>query len=317
MAKLSKPKDAAVSITSGELALFCRQIGTMLLAGVDVLRALRVAGEQTESVRLRSVAQRIGRDMAAGRVMAWSLSRFPDLFSPFFVHMVRQGESEGVLGEVLTTMAEYLEREQGSVPGHLQGPAGHGFDIDEAIAKLRPLIFWQMLTLGVIALGIGALIWAHREDWFPANTFGADIALWVGGCLMLSALIFSRFRPPKVERCSFCGRAQTNPGAVMKGHGVAKEQRSTLGGRKRLKIRAQFLLRPGPDKPRRVDEGAWRRDLRRLRPQQRRADEERGAPPARGDGRWRDRSRDSGGPGGGRRAPLPVQRPHLPHGRRR
>jgi len=221
MAKLSKPKDAAISITSGELALFCRQIGTMLLAGVDVLRALRVAGEQTESVRLRSVAQRIGRDMAAGRVMAWSLSRFPDLFSPFFVHMVRQGESEGVLGEVLTTMAEYLEREQGSVPGHLQGPAGHGFDIDEAIAKLRPLIFWQMLTLGVIALGIGALIWAHREDWFPANTFGADIALWVGGCLMLSALIFSRFRPPKVERCSFCGRAQTNPGALMKGHGVA------------------------------------------------------------------------------------------------
>ena len=221
MAKRSKPEDAAVAITSVELALFCRQVGTMLLAGVDMLRALRVAGEQTDTARLRSVAQRIGRDMAAGRVMAWSLSRFPDLFSPFFIHMVRQGESEGVLGEVLTTMADYLEREQGSVPGHLQGPAGHGFDIDEAIAKLRPLIFWQMLTLGVIALGIGALIWAHREDLLPANTSGADMSLWVGGCLMLSALIFSRFRPPKVERCSFCGRAQTNPGTLMKGHGVA------------------------------------------------------------------------------------------------
>jgi hypothetical protein len=221
MAKRVRPEDAAVAITSVELALFCRQVGTMLLAGVDVLRALKVAGEQTESVRLRSVAQRIGRDMSAGRVMAWSLSRFPDLFSPFFVHMVRQGESEGVLGEVLTTMADYLEREQGPVPGHVQGPAGHGFDIDEAVAKLRPLIFWQMLTLGVIALGIGALIWAHHEEWLPGSTFGADIALWVGGCLMLSALIFGRFRPPKVERCSFCGRAQANPGALMKGHGVA------------------------------------------------------------------------------------------------
>src|SRR5690242_21029017 len=66
--------------------------------------------------------------MAAGRVMAWSISRFPDLFSPFFVHMVRQGESEGVLGEVLTTMADYLEREEGPVPGHLAGPAGSGFE---------------------------------------------------------------------------------------------------------------------------------------------------------------------------------------------
>lgn len=221
MAKGIKTQAAAIAITSGELALFCRQVGTMLLAGVDVLRALKVAGDQAENLRLRSVAQRLGRDMSAGRVMAWSLSRFPDLFSPFFVHMVRQGESEGVLGEVLTTMADYLEREQGPVPGHVQGPAGHGFDIDEVVAKLRPLIFWQMLTLGVIALGLSALIWAHHEDWLPANTLGADIPLWVGGCLMLSALIFGRFRPPKVERCSFCGRAQANPGALMKGHGVA------------------------------------------------------------------------------------------------
>jgi len=221
MAKRIKPQDASNAITSLELALFCRQVGTMLLAGVDVLRALRVAGEQTESRRLESVAQRIGRDMAAGRIMAWSLSRFPDLFSPFFVHMVRQGEAEGVLGEVFTTMADYLEREQGPVPGHLRGPAGQGFDIDEAIANLKPLIFWQMLTFGVIALGIGALIWAHRAEWLPASTMGADVALWVGGCLMLSALIFGRFRPPKVERCSFCGRAQPNPGALMKGHGVA------------------------------------------------------------------------------------------------
>jgi hypothetical protein len=221
MAKTTDTEKAAAAITSNELAVFCRQVGTMLLAGVDLLRALRVASEQSDSLRLHSVAQRIVRDLEAGRVMAWSLSRFPDLFSPFFVHMVRQGEAEGVLGEVLTTMAEYLEREQGPVPGHLRGPAGHGFDIDEAIAKLRPLIFWQMLTLGVIALGIGALIWAHHAEWLPDNTFGADIAMWVGSCLMLSALIFGRFRPPKVERCSFCGRAQPNPGALMKGHGVA------------------------------------------------------------------------------------------------
>ena len=62
MAKQSKAEDASNAITSLELALFCRQVGTMLLAGVDVLRALRVAGEQTESRRLESVAQRIARD---------------------------------------------------------------------------------------------------------------------------------------------------------------------------------------------------------------------------------------------------------------
>jgi hypothetical protein len=249
MAKLSKAEDASNVITSLELALFCRQVGTMLLAGVDVLRALRVAGEQTESRRLESVAQRIARDMAAGRVMAWSLSRFPDLVSPFFVHMVRQGEAEGVLGEVFTTMADYLEREQGPVPGHLRGPAGQGFDIDEAIAKLKPLIFWQMLTLGVIALGIGALIWAHRAEWLPGSSIGADIALWVGGCLMLSALIFGRFRPPKVERCSFCGRAQPNPGALMKGHGVAICGDCVRSNVEQMKSEARRQLEASADDP--------------------------------------------------------------------
>lgn len=219
--KTVRAEDAAAAITSAELALFCRQVGTMLHAGVDVLRALRVASDQSDSARLKSVAQRISRDLSVGKMMAWSLARFPDLFSPFFIHMVRQGESEGVLGEVLTTMADFLDREEGPVPGHLAGPAGAGFDIDEAIAKLKPLIFWQMLTLGVIALGIGALLWAHRGGWLPPDAFGVDIAMWVGGCLMLSALIFGRFRPPRVERCSFCGRAQTNPGALMRGHGVA------------------------------------------------------------------------------------------------
>jgi hypothetical protein len=249
MAKQIMADDAAAAITSGELALFCRQLGAMLLAGVDMLRALKVAAEQTDSARLRSVAQRISQDMANGRMMAWSLSRFPDLFSPFFVHMVRQGEQEGVLGEVLTTMADYLEREQGPVPGHVAGPAGTGFDIDEAIAKLRPLIFWQMLTLGVIAVGIGALIWAHREGWLAADTFGIDIAMWVGGCLMLSALIFGRFRPPKVERCSFCGRAQPNPGALMRGHGVAICMECVRSNVEQMKSEARRQFEVGADEP--------------------------------------------------------------------
>ena len=72
---------------------------------------------------------------------------------------------------------------------------------------------------GLLALATAAVQMLYLP--YPADHPSAYIALWVGGCLMLSALIFSRFRPPKVERCSFCGRAQTNPGALMKGHGVA------------------------------------------------------------------------------------------------
>jgi hypothetical protein len=218
------PMPEAVStrpITSQELAVFCRQVGAMMVAGVDILRALDVASEQAGNERLVRVAQSLRRDLENGRLLAAAVTRFPDLFSPFFVSMVRQGEREGVLGQVLTSLADYLDRERGGAPGHVAGGAAGAFDIDAAIEKLKPLIFWQMLTFGAIALGIAGLWWAHAMEWLPAGSFGPDVALWIGLCIFMSALIFHRYHPPKVERCSFCGRAESEKGALVQGHGVA------------------------------------------------------------------------------------------------
>lgn len=208
-------------ITSKELAVFCRQVGAMLMAGVDILRALQVASDQSGSERLKRVTASLRHDLENGRLLATALGRYPDLFSPFFVSMVHQGEREGVLGQVLSSLADYLDREHGGAPGHVAGLAAGAFDIDAAIEKLKPLIFWQMLTLGAIALGIAWLWWAHMLEWLPAGSFGPNIALWVGLCIFLSALIFHRYHPPRVARCSFCGRAETDRAVLVQGHGVA------------------------------------------------------------------------------------------------
>jgi hypothetical protein len=185
------------------------------------LRALQVAADQSGSERLQRVAAHLRGDLENGRLLAVALGRYPDLFSPFFVSMVRQGEREGVLGQVLTSLADYLDREHAGAPGHVDGPTAGAFDIDAAIEKLKPLIFWQMLTLGAIALGIAGLWWSHAEGWLPTGSFGPDIALWIGLCIFFSALIFHRYHPPKVTRCSFCGRAETDRGRLVQGHGVA------------------------------------------------------------------------------------------------
>jgi hypothetical protein len=66
---------------------------------------------------------------------------------------------------------------------------------------------------------------------------------------MLSALIFSRFRPPKVERCSFCGRAQADPGTLMKGHGVAICRDCVRSNVEQMKSDARRQLEATPDNP--------------------------------------------------------------------
>jgi hypothetical protein len=122
----------------------------------------------------------------------------------------------------MTTMADYLDRERGGPETAVAGAAGAGPDVGEVIEKLKPLVFWQMLTLGIIALGIAALWWASLWRLLPAQAFGPNIALWVGVCILLSALIFRKFRPVRIAHCSFCGRPESATGAALvQGPGVA------------------------------------------------------------------------------------------------
>jgi Type II secretion system (T2SS), protein F/ClpX C4-type zinc finger len=214
--------DPLGAITAGELATFCRQIGVMLTAGVDLLRALHVAAEQTPSQRLKAVAQQVRDDLEDGRLMAAALMRYPDLFSPFFISLVRQGEREGVLAQVMTSMADYLDRERLGISAVSPGGGAGGQDVVEVIERLKPLIFWQMVTMGIIALGIAALWWASLGGLLTEETVGPNVALWVGVCILASALIFHTFRPVRIAHCSFCGRPESAAGAgLVQGPGVA------------------------------------------------------------------------------------------------
>src|SRR5438034_271796 len=78
-----------------------------------------------------------------------------------------------------------------------------------------------MLTLGVISLGIAGLWWASLSGALPAEQFGPNIALWVGSCTLVSALIFRKFRPVRIAHCSFCRQPESEAGALVQGPGVA------------------------------------------------------------------------------------------------
>src|SRR5439155_2876761 len=98
-------------VSPEELERFTRQLGVLLSTGVDMLRALDVAAQQSGSARLVATARTIAALMTDGREFHTALARHPDLFSVFYVQMARQGEADGVLGEALLAVADYLARE--------------------------------------------------------------------------------------------------------------------------------------------------------------------------------------------------------------
>src|ERR1700726_1540349 len=99
------------SVNASELAIFSRQLATMISSGMSILRALYVLEEQTESKFLKETIVAVRKDVEAGLSLSDSMVRHPKVFSPLFVAMTQAGETGGVLEDALMRVADQLQKD--------------------------------------------------------------------------------------------------------------------------------------------------------------------------------------------------------------
>jgi type IV pilus assembly protein PilC len=99
------------SINASELAIFSRQLATMITSGMSILRALYVLEWQTENKFLKETIVAVRKDVEAGLSLSDSLARHPKVFNPLFVAMTQAGEAGGVLEDALLRVADQLEKD--------------------------------------------------------------------------------------------------------------------------------------------------------------------------------------------------------------
>ncbi|TPW71714.1 type II secretion system F family protein [Schumannella sp. 10F1B-5-1] len=93
------------------LAVFSRQMATMVSAGLSLLKTLNILAEQTENKKLKSVLAVVTRDVESGASLSDALGKHPVEFPPIMINMVRAGETGGFLEDALTTIADNFEKE--------------------------------------------------------------------------------------------------------------------------------------------------------------------------------------------------------------
>ena len=98
------------SVKARDLAIFSRQIATLFDARVPVIRALKTLVVEAQSPVLQETISDILDDVSGGSSLSLSMSKHPNVFSYFYVSMVRAGEESGKLQEVFSYLADYLER---------------------------------------------------------------------------------------------------------------------------------------------------------------------------------------------------------------
>ena len=97
-----KPKD---------IVIFSRQFSVLISANVSMVQALKILVEQTANVTLKMVVAEVADEVGAGSTLSEALGKRANVFSNFYVSVIRSGETSGKLDEVLSYLADEMEKD--------------------------------------------------------------------------------------------------------------------------------------------------------------------------------------------------------------
>ena len=99
------------SVPLKDVVIMSRQISTLFESQVSALKAFTMLSTNAENKILGRKLAQIAEDLQAGTSISGALEKHPDVFTNFYVNMVRAGEESGKLNQTFTYLADYLDRE--------------------------------------------------------------------------------------------------------------------------------------------------------------------------------------------------------------
>jgi type IV pilus assembly protein PilC len=157
-----KPKplfgDGGKPITASDIALFARQLTTMMESGVPLLQSFDIVGEGHENPTMQKLIMALKADIEAGGTLADALRKYPDQFDTLFCNLVEAGEQAGILESLLNKVATYKEK-------------------SEAIKKKIKGALSYPISILVVASGVSAILLIFVVPVFADlfTGFGADL----------------------------------------------------------------------------------------------------------------------------------------------
>ena len=145
-------------ITPLDIAIFSRQIATMMKSGVPIVTALEIISGGQKNPKMKELVNTIRADLEGGSSMYEALSKHPVQFDELFRNLVRAGESAGVLETVLDTIASYKE------------------NIENLKGKIKKALYYPA-TVVAVAILVSAILLVFVVPQFEKTfaSFGAEL----------------------------------------------------------------------------------------------------------------------------------------------
>ena len=98
------------SITTADIAIFSRQLATMLAAGIPLVQSFEIVGTGHENAAMQKLILAVKADVEGGSALAEALAKHPLYFDDLFINLVEAGEQAGALETLLDKIATYKEK---------------------------------------------------------------------------------------------------------------------------------------------------------------------------------------------------------------
>lgn len=157
-----KPKPlfggAGGRVSPKDVAVFSRQLATMLKSGVPLVTAFQIIGGGLKNPKMRSMVDKIRAEVESGSSLYEALALFPIQFDELYVNLVKAGESAGVLDTILDDIATYKER------------------IESIKGKIKKALYYPAAVIAVaIIVSSILLIFVIPQFESVFQSFGADL----------------------------------------------------------------------------------------------------------------------------------------------
>lgn len=110
--KKRKTRGSSQKVTSGDIALFARQLTTMMGAGVPMVQSFEIVSGGMDNKTMRDVVLGIKSEIESGSNLTNALRKYPDHFDELFCSLTEAGEQSGTLETLLNEIAEYKEKSE-------------------------------------------------------------------------------------------------------------------------------------------------------------------------------------------------------------
>ncbi len=159
-------------ITTKDIAVFSRQLATMMSAGVPLVQAFDIVGRGHENPAMQELLLAVKADIEGGTALAEALQKRPLYFDDLFCNLVRAGEAAGVLEELLHKIATYKEKTE-TIKG-----------------KIKKALFYPAAVI-IVAFLVTAIIMIFVIPQFEElfSGFGADLPAFTRVVIDMSTFV--------------------------------------------------------------------------------------------------------------------------------